>query len=373
MRLTIKKDYILKALTNSAKAIDSKCPNPIMQLTKLELNERGLEVIGSNGYIVIRTTIPYKDNGVEVIRNTNIGTTLIEGKLYFEAIRRMGGEEVSLEIIDDTFCVLKDEQANFRLPCLKPDEYPDINLEPTDLIFSLPCSVLENIVDNVAYAASSKDSRPVLTCINLDCDNGVLTATATDSARLAKKVIQLEENLSFKKNIPARTLSDIVHMFENIDAVDICLTDNKALFYFGNIVYSTRLISDDYPVTRSIIPTVFNYFLEVNSSELLSAMDRASVLTIERDNPTKLIMDEDSVELYAHNENNSVINEFIQTFSYKGGRLEISFNPQFMIDALKNLKAEDVVICFQSEMKPFVVKNPKDDSTIYLITPMRSH
>ena len=373
MRLTIKKENILKALTNSSKAIDAKCANPVLQLTLLQLNERGLEVIGSNGYIVIKTTIPYMENNVEIIRKANIGDALIDGKLYFEAIKRMDGEEISLEVVDDSFCVLKDEQSNFRLPCLKGEEYPDIDLEPSELVFSLPCSVLNNVVESVAYAASNKDARPILTCVNLDCENGVLTATATDSARLAKKIINIGGDISFKKNIPARTLADVTHMFEENSSVDVCLTDNKALFFFGNVVYSTRLIGDDYPVTRSIIPTVFNYFLEVNSAELLKALDRASVLTLDRDNPTKLIMDENSVELYARNETHSVVNEYIQTFTYKGARLEISFNPLFVIDALKTMKAEDVVICFQSEMKSFVIKNPKDDSIIYLMTPMKSH
>lgn len=372
MRLTIKKEAILKALQITSRAIDAKSVNPALATTKLELNEKGLEVTGSNGYIVIKDTVPYKEDNLDLIRNSNIGEILIDGRLFFEAIRRMEGEEISLEVVDEIFCVVKDERSNFRLPCLNAAEYPDLNLEPSDLVFSIGCKELTNLIESTAYAASNKDSRPVLTCVNLDAENGILTATATDSARLAKKSIEIEENVTFKKNIPAKTLLDIVHLFENEKEVKVSLTMNKALFFFGNIVYSTRLITDDYPVTRSIIPSVFNYFLEVNANELLACLDRASVLALERDNPTKLIMDEDNVELFAHNDANSVVNENIQTFSYKGGRLEISFNPNFVIDALKNLKAEDVVICFQSEMKPFVVKNPKESSTIYLITPMRT-
>jgi DNA polymerase-3 subunit beta len=51
----------------------------------------------------------------------------------------------------------------------------------------------------------------------------------------------------------------------------------------------------------------------------------------------------------------------------------VSFNPQFVIDAIKALRADDVTLCFQAEMKPFVVKNPRDDSIVELITPMRTY
>jgi DNA polymerase-3 subunit beta len=83
-------------------------------------------------------------------------------------------------------------------------------------------------------------------------------------------------------------------------------------------------------------------------------------------------MDEEEVEVSARNDASGSATERISTFQYSGERLQVSFNSQFVIDAIKAVKSEDVVICFLGEMKPFVVKNPKDESVVELITPMRT-
>ena len=138
-------------------------------------------------------------------------------------------------------------------------------------------------------------------------------------------------------------------------------------------VVSTRLIPGDYPVTKSIIPTNFNYFLEANSQELINAMGRLSIFITEKDGAVKLSMNEGEVEVYAKNEASGSANEKIQTFSFVGESLSVSFNPAYIVDAIKALRSEDVTLCFVNEMKPFVIKNPKDPSAVELITPMRTY
>ena len=166
---------------------------------------------------------------------------------------------------------------------------------------------------------------------------------------------------------------DIVRMFETARTVEIAISDKKALFTFDNTVVSSSLVPGDYPVTRSIIPATFNYFLEVNAQELLAAMGRVAVLASDRESVVKLSMGEDSVEISVKSQENGTANEHIQTFQYTGEKLEVSFNSLFVVDAIKALKSEDVTLCFQAEMKPFVVKNQKDDSVVELITPMRTY
>ena len=83
-------------------------------------------------------------------------------------------------------------------------------------------------------------------------------------------------------------------------------------------------------------------------------------------------MREEEVEVSAKSDASGSALEKISTFQYTGDRLDVSFNSQFVIDAIRAVRSEDVLICFLGEMKPFVVKNPKDDSVVELITPMRT-
>ncbi len=373
MRLSVDKEQLLKALNNAGKAIAPKSPLPLLANFKVELNEKGLEVTGSNNDITIRTTVPYMIGDKQIITNTVPGSTLINAHLLGDIVRKMEGNVISLDVIDNAIAKVDDGHSSFKLNCANAEEYPDIDLEPSGTDLTMDCQQLEDLVAQSAFAASTKEQRPILTALNLEAGENELIATATDSARLARKSVHIDSDVRFRANVPARTLIDITHLMEGSAAVTFYVSDKKVLFTFDNTVVSSRLISGDYPVTRSIIPQNFNYFLQVNSQELLNAMDRVAVLSSGKESVVKISMREDHVEVSARSDSNGSANEPIQTFQFSGERLEVSFNSLFVIDAIKALKSEDVTICFQAEMRPFVVKNPKDDSVIELITPMRTY
>ena len=374
MRLNIDKNQFLKALTNADKAIPAKSAMAILCNFKIELNEKGLEITGTNSELSIRSTVPYMIDGKEIIRDASQGSVLVNAHLLTEVIRKMEGETISFDVIDNTMAMINDGHSSFKLNCMRAEEYPDLDLDPSGVSFDASCVALQNIVEQTSFAASTRDTRPALSAINLDVNGGNLIATATDSARLAQKTLQIEDpDVRFRSNIPARTFVEIVKMFEGSDNVRISISDQKALFQFDHNVVATRLIKDDYPVTKSIIPERFNYYLEINAQELLSAMGRISLLSNEKGSAVKLSMSEEEVELSVKNEASGSANETVRTFQYTGEPLVVSFNPLFVIDAIRALKSEDVMLCFQGEMKPFVVKNAKDGSIVQLITPMRTY
>jgi len=373
MRLSIDKEQFLKALNTASKAIASKSPDPLLANLKLDLNERGLEVTGTNREITIQCLVPYRIGEKEIIRSAGLGAALINAKLITEVVRRMEGAELTIEIIDDSIAKIDDGRSSFKLNCVRAEAFTDIDLEPNGTIITLPCDEFAALVDQSAFAASNKEQRLVLTALNLEAADGMLVATATDSARLARKSLPIDGDVSFKCNVPARTLIDVTHLFENAVRVTLAVSDSSILFLFENTIVCSRLIPGDFPVTKAIIPQTFNYYLEVNAQELLAAMSRASLLSAERDYVVKLTMSESEVQVSSRSEQTGSALESIQTFQYSGERLEVSFNSVFVIDAIKALKSEDVRICFRAEMKPFVVLDPHDDSVIQLITPMRTY
>lgn len=372
MRLVIEREALIKGLGSISKAISSKVPMPILSNVKMTLNEKGLELLGSDNDLVIRTTVPYMIGDKEIIRNSKPGSALVSFKYLSDIVRHMEGEYISIEVIDEIVLRLDDGKSNFRLNSIKPEEYPDIDLELFGAIFDVKASDLLALVETTAFAASTKDGRPVLTAINFDAHNNVLTTTATDTARLARKKVDIDDNIAFSVNIVAKKFLDIVHSFENEEIVTVAVSDKKAIFSFGFTVISVRLINIDYPNTKNIIPKSFNYYLEVNSREFLSAMERVSVLSSEHEGVVKLVMTEDEVEIMSRTVSVGSANEKINTFQFSGERLEVSFKSSFVSDAIKALKCEDVTIAFVGEMKPFVVKNVKDDSIDMLVTPLRS-
>ena len=374
MRFVIKRDELLKALLIAGRAVNSKSSAvPVLANLKFELDERGLSITGSNYELTIKTTVPYTRNDVEIIRNTKEGATLVNAKIITDMARKIDVDEINFEVVDSTIAVITAGKIKYNLNCIKANEYPDIDLEPNGIQINLTHVEFSSLVSQTAFAASLKEQRPILTAINLEAADGVLTATTTDSARLARKQIPISTDLRFSANVPAKMMVEVDHLLENADAVKVALSDKKALFEFDSTVVATRLIAGDYPNTKNIVPRITNYSLEVNSSDFLKAIDRVNILSIDRENVVDLNLNEDFVEISAKSTQVGSASEKIDVFKFEGSNLQISFNSEFVSSAIKALNSEDVTFLFVGEMKPFVIKNPADESVIQIVTPVRTY
>ena len=374
MRFTIKRDEFLKGLSIASRAVNSKMiADPVLTNLKIELDERGLFITGSNRELTIKSFTPYKRDEVEIIRNFKEGSTLINSKIITEIARKMESEEITLDVIDSTIAIISDSKSEYKINCIKSEEYPDLDLEPSGVELSISRNDFSSLVSQTAFAASLKEQRPILTALNLEASNGQLTAIATDAARMAKKQIEIPSNVSFIANIPAKTMVEIDHLMEGATIVDIDISDKKALFVFSGTVVSTRMIGGEYPNTKNIVPKITNYSLEVKSAEFIKAIERANILSIDRENVVDLRMNADSIEVSAKSSQVGSAVEKIDTFKFDGDNLQISFNSEFVLSAIRSLGCEDVVLEFVGEMKPFVIKNPNDDSVVQIVTPVRTY
>ena len=238
---------------------------------------------------------------------------------------------------------------------------------------TLAKDVFDTLVSQTAFAASTKEQRPVLTAMNLEANEGILIATATDSARMARKEVPIDGNVRFVANVPAKMMVEVDHLLEGLNSVDIAFSDKKALFTLGRTVVASRLIAGDYPNTKNIVPKMTNYHLEVNANDLIKAIDRANILSIDRENVVDLSMSDSGIEISAKSQQVGSAIERIDVFKFVGQSLKVSFNSEFVVAAVKALGSEDVMFEFVGEMKPFVVKNISDDSVIQIVTPVRTY
>ena len=375
MKFTIKREELLKALNIASRAVSSKVAVPVLKNLKLELDEKGLTITGSDYDITIRTLVPYSIGDIEIIRNYKEGAALIGSRFITEITRKLDSEEVTFDVIDTTIATISDSnnRSQFTLDCIRPEEYPDLDLEPSGTKITLSRNDFSLLVSQTAFAASLKEQRPILTAMNLEAINGILTATATDSARMARKTIQVPFDAEFVSNVPAKMMVEVDHLIENQDSVEIAFSDKKALFTLGKTIIATRLVDGDYPNTKNIVPRVTNYTLEVNANDFVKAIDRANILSLDRENVVDLSMSEHGIEISSKSSQIGSAVEKIDMFKYEGSPLRISFNSEFVLAAIRALNCEDVTLAFVGEMKPFVVKNAQDDSIIQIVTPVRTY
>lgn len=373
MKFIINRDQFSKSLTSVTKIIQNKSVNPILSNVKIDLNETGLTLTGSNGDISITTKIPIFINDRQIIRDLSYGSTLVNAFLLTEIVKRIDGDEISFEIVDDSIAKIETEKSNFKLNSVRAEEYLDIDFSKDGAKITLSSPDFIDSINQVSFAASVKDTRPSLTAVNLESDTSKLIFTATDGARLAKKELNIQIQERLNANIPSKTLNEVLRSITTEPFIEIYISDKKALFVLNNTIISSRLINGEYPNTKNIIPRSFYYLLEINASEFVSAMERVSLFSIEKDSVVKLTMNESKVEVSSKSQQVGSAVETISNFRYKGERLEISFNSEYVKSAIRSLKGTDVLLSFLGEMKPFTVTDKNDESIVQLITPVRPY
>lgn len=373
MRFTIKREEFLKGLNIASRAITNKTAVPVLANLKIELNEKGLFITGSNYDLTIRTFIPYKYDEEVVIRNYKEGATLVNSKIITEIVRRLDCEEITLDVIDSTISTLTGGHSDFQLNCVRPEEYPDLDLDLEGEKLTLAREQFNTIVSQTAFACSTKEQRPILTALHLEASQRKLVVGATDSARLARKEIIIDSDVEFCANVPAKMMVEINRLLEGEKEIDISFSDRKALFTFGKTVIATRLIAGDYPNIDNAIPKITYFTLEVNANDLIKAIERANILSIDRENIVDLSMDENTVEISSKSSQVGSANEKIELFKYVGSPLKVSFVSAYVLDAIRALGSEDVTFLFVAERRPFVIKNPADESILQIVTLVRTY
>ena len=369
MQFKILRSELLTALNKVSRAVSNKSPLPVLTGIKFELNENSLVLTGSDSDITIQTFIPCDNDRLTMIRP---GSVVLSGHYIFEIIRKIESEYIDIQIIDGTLTEIRGEQSHFNLNGIKAIDYPTIDLTKNGEHFKLDAYILKTIVSQTVFATSVDESRPILTGLNLRAKDGKLTCLATDSYRLARKVINIDENLSFNITIPAKSLIEISRIIEKVEDINLYVSDRKLLFVLGPVTMLTRLIDGAFPDTNRLVPESFLYELTVSSHDLTGAIGRASLLTNDANNIVKLSMNENEVIISSESQEIGSVKEKIESAFYTGSPLKIAFSSKYVIDAIRAISQDKIKISFNGDMRPFVITSEKDESILQLILPVRT-
>lgn len=368
MKFTISKDRLLNSLNVVVRAISPKNPNPILTGIKFELNNNGLFLTGSNSDLSILTKIPLKENDENLINLQDTGVAIISSKYVLDIVRKLEGDKVEFEVVD-TVVLIRDGASEFKLNCMSSEDYPPLDYDVSGVKFTVDAGVVRQIVDQVGFAASANENRPILTGVNFKSNGSNLVCVATDSFRLARKTINIQTGQEFNVTIPAKTLVEIGRVLDNERNVEISLNDKRVCFTMVHTIIVSRVISNPYPNTDKIIPDYFSMELSVLAQNFAAAIDRASLISIENNGIVQLSLDAEEVKISSRNKEIGSVMEKISAFKYSGDRLDISFSSKYGLEAIKALGCTEVTLKFNEISKPFVIINKSDPSIVQLILP----
>ncbi|MBP2624108.1 DNA polymerase III subunit beta [Streptococcus oricebi] len=379
IHFSINKNLFLQTLNVTKRAISHKNAIPILSTVKITVEEEGITLIGSNGQISIENFISIKDENAGLLVSSS-GSILLEATFFINVVSSLPDITLEFKEIEQNQIVLTSGKSEITLKGKDADQYPRIQEVPTSNPLILETSILKNLINQTAFAASSQESRPILTGVHFVLTNHKeLKTVATDSHRMSQKKITLDKNGdNFDVVIPSRSLREFSSVFtDDIETVEIFFANNQILFRSENINFYTRLLEGSYPDTDRLIPSEFTNVVTFNTSDLRFAMERARLLSNATQNGTvKLEIEKGLVSAHVNSPEVGRVNEEIETESVSGEDLTISFNPTYLIEALKAITSEQVRISFISAVRPFTLvpaEGQEGEDFIQLITPVRTN
>ena len=383
MKFSINRQVLIKHLSDVQRAISSRTTIPILTGVKISVDENGIVLSGSDSDISIETLIPVSEENNQIEIHTQ-GGIVLPARFFSEIVKKLADEKITIEVKDHFQTNITSAKASFTINGIDVNNYPNFPVIDSNEVITLPTALFKQVIQHTVIATSTQESRPILTGVNMTIKDGKLTAVATDSHRLSQRIIsiaapesQLEKN--YNVIIPGKSLVELSRIVENQPTIEMMITENQVLFKAENVYFYSRLLEGYYPDTNRLIPASSSTQIVLNAYDLLQATDRASLLSHEgKNNVVKLSIDSNKVELSGNSPEVGNVEESLAYQSASGDPLIISFNPDYMKDALRTFGQQDVQVNFTSAVRPFTVvpadrEDENDNSFIQLITPVRTY
>ena len=372
MKIKIKQNILVEKLNYVIRGVSSKNLIPILNCIKFDLREDGLYLLSTNNEFAIKSFISSKDID-EIIE---LGELVISGRYIYDIVKKLGNELITIEEVIDSQVLITTTNSSFKLNCNQANEFPNIDLEYSKTPINLEKSIFKTMINQIIFSTSTQESRPILTGINFKINKDILECTATDSYRLSKKIIKLNEKVDNEVNIvvPSKNLIETSRMIpDDNEKIELHIFSNKIIFKCNNLVIMSRLINGNYPATDKLIPNEYNLTIRVKLSEFYDAIDRASLLTNEEEkNIINLFIDSNKAKITSNIPEIGNVEENISIINNENKNLNISFSSKYMMDAIKVFNSEEIELCFNGEIKPIIIKKIDSNNLIQLILPIRT-
>jgi DNA polymerase-3 subunit beta len=372
------RDFFKKQLMITSKAIESKTTMPILTGVKIELNNSELVLTGSNIDISIITGTEIKSKEAD-ITTFEKGGIILNANLLLKIISALPEETFEFEVEDNHLVHITSGLADYHLNGHDVDNFPRLPEIISETPLEISSKVFKQLIDETVFAVSKQESKPILTGVHMTYDGKELTAVSTDSHRLSQRSISIElskdESQELDIIIPGKSLLNISSIFgEEDQEIEIHLTSTQVLFIANGIFYYSRLLEGSYPDTSRLIPQTSDTKITFYTQDILKAINRASLMSHEgHNNIVKLDISKEKVLLSGNSQEIGKFDETLKVADVHGNDLSISFNPDYMKDALKVFGSSMVEIEFTSAIRPFTLRPVEEEEKfIQLITPVRT-
>ncbi len=339
MRFIVSTSTLLKQLQSVSGALSNSTVLPILEDFLFEIKDGNLTISATDLQTSMTTSLM-----VEAKEN---GRIAIPSRILLDTLKSLPEQPVAFNIDDTTFAIeINAGDGKYKLSGENGEDFPKIPVVENASSVNLPASVLAEAINKTIFAVSNDELRPAMTGVYCQLSSQHLTFVATDAHKLVRyrrKDAKAANTASFI--LPKKALNLLKSALPSEDInVSVEYNNTSAFFKFSNINLVCRLIDERYPDYEAVIPQNNPNKLTIDRQAFLGSLNRVAIYANKTTHQVRLKIV--GSELNISSEDIDFANEAHERLScqYDGDDMEIGFNAKFLIEMLKNLSCEEVML-----------------------------
>jgi DNA polymerase III subunit beta len=369
MRVTLEKSAFLKALNHVQSVVERRNTIPILSNVMVQAKGQEVKLTATDLDIEIVESVP-----ADVAQ---AGAATVPAHMLYDIVRKLpDGAQLELTQTGEKGRIsIASGRSRFALQALPPEDFPDLSSGDFGNTFGLGAAELRFLIERTRFAISTEETRYYLNGIYFHEVSGtqVLRAVATDGHRLAQSQTSLPAGAQGMPGIivPRKTVLELVKLLEGEDSeVEVAISASKIRFTFGRLILTSKLIDGTFPDYERVIPRGNEKILEADTKQFAEAVDRVSTISFEKSRAVKLSLAPGRLGMVVNNPDSGSAEEEI-VVSYEKDPIDIGFNSRYLLDVAAQIKAETMRFEFNDAGSPTVIRDPKDEKSLYVLMPMR--
>ncbi len=344
--------------------------NVVSTKGSLQILSNALLQVADNRLCITTTDLDISEKCFVECEMEQAGTTTLPIRRLASIIRELDEGKILVEITDDDVATVQCGSSFFKIIGLPTRDFPPVPSADGKVCYRIDQGVFKEMLRKTSYAASLDETRRVLNGVLLAFKENKLTMVATDGRRLAlvEHEVEFPPEAETEMILPTKAVSELMRILGNDGDLKIFAQKNQVVFEIGSTMLSSKLIDGVYPNYRQVIPGGCDERVTVEREQLLAALRRVSVVTTDKSNATRLTFSANQLTISSSTPDVGEGRDTVPV-KYAGKEISIIFNPEYVMDPLKNITDDEIFIEMNDGHSPALLKC--SIPFLYVLMPLR--
>jgi len=367
MKISLQRDSLLKPLQTVIGVVERKQTLPILSNVLIDIKNNKVSITGT-------------DLEVELIGNTNLDTKeqdsilTLPGRKLMDICRALP-EGALVELVREKEKVtLISGKSRFTLSTLPAVDFPNVEIQESQIQFQVPQSVLKRLLQRTYFAMAQEDVRYYLNGLLLECDTNRLRVVATDGHRLALNALPVTTGAAQRTQVivPRKGVIELMRMLVDDDqTAQVSIGSNFIQVVTASFVFTSKLIDGRFPDYERVIPKAKAETVTVGKEILKQALIRTAILCNEKFKGVRFEFKDKLLKIISNNPEQETAEEEI-AIDYSGPSFDIGFNVVYFLDVLNTIYEKDIKLTISDPSSSVLIEdNVGDNTSVFVVMPMR--